>query len=53
MSAPEFTILYLLVPISFGLWFWGVLGEGDPYPMDKETTAIGLSEFLRLLPSKI
>lgn len=30
-----------------------LIPEGDPYPMDKETTAIGLSEFLRLLPSKI
>ncbi|MDE3016852.1 MAG: ATP-binding protein [Pseudomonadota bacterium] len=30
-----------------------VIPEGEPYPLDKITTAVGLSEFLRLLPDKL
>lgn len=30
-----------------------VIPDADPYPMDKQTTAVGLSQFLRLLPEKI
>lgn len=29
-----------------------VIPEGNPFPLDKQTTAVGLSEFLRLLPDK-
>lgn len=30
-----------------------VIPEGEPYPLDKQTTAIGLSEFLKQLAKKI
>lgn len=30
-----------------------LIPEGNPFPLDKQTTAVGLSEFLRMLPDRI